>query len=425
MSAKFVTRQQSELSWNTVWDGYCSELERDPDRSAFSYMWELQSGNMSKGQFITALQNSAEYKELHKPVDPPPIEPEPPDATPVTRRVELYHKMFYVEGTPWRWKGVSAFKAYQHWLLHRDQLGAFLTDLRRISNTDFVLRVFGMYNGGIGRFLPQEHPNYYEQLRPFAEHLAALGFRMEFVIFADRQNIMPQDVPATAHAQKIYTALEGVPNVLIEWMNEPWKNGDFFAYINRKNITSARGSGQDAEIIKPVLDYITNHSPRDDEWPRKAKNCYEDSELAGVPSVADEPMGLAEIDIPGSRSSSISDFGDYFNVASLLANGGTIHGTFGVETRPLTPKEEEIFRAALKPMETIPAPPMLWEYTRNGFSTMPIEFADTWGLRAYGRTTGMEAYVTIVRPTASFGFIPKPGWTGTEIAPHVYHLTRT
>jgi hypothetical protein len=141
--------------------------------------------------------------------------------------------------------------------------------------------------------------------------------------------------------------------------------------------------------------------------------------------VADEPIGIGDpSNSQHARSNNASDFSDYFSIASLLAHGGTVHSDAGIETRPMTVSELEILKACFRPMREIPTTPMLWDYTRGGFSSLPIEWSDSWGLRAYGRTNGVEAWINICRPTAEFKFQPKAGWVGTEVLPHVYHLTR-
>jgi hypothetical protein len=63
-----------------------------------------------------------------------------------------------------------------------------------------------------------------------------------------------------------------------------------------------------------ALDYVTIHNPRDDEWPRKAKDALDIRDgfdgYAGAhrPVVSDEPIGADENNKPGSRSNVPDDF---------------------------------------------------------------------------------------------------------------------
>lgn len=378
------------------------------------YVWLRASG----------LSHTGAIMEVNKRIDVILNPPPPSDA--ISSPITISGSKFLCEGKEWRWIGFSAFALYKQFLT-TDTL-PFLTSLRSVFSGDAVLRVFGMFKGGLGAFVPSEHPTYYDDLPLFAAFLAEEGFRMEFVIFADRQNVMPNDDEAAVHAQKVFDALKDSPNVFVEWMNEPFKNGNFYRDVQRHGLLTSRGSAKDDVVVEePILDYFTEHTPRDGEWPRKAKNCYERSNKHNKPAVADEPMGLALTPRAGARTNNPDDLADYFSVAALLGNGGTIHGDFGTETRPILNDEEgALIRAALTPMLVLPENLGDWQYTRGGLSSCPLEHKDEWSLRTFARLSSKESWAVVVRPTEKWKPVPAAGWEITsQPLPHVFYLTRT
>jgi hypothetical protein len=129
-----------------------------------------------------------------------------------------------------------------------------------------------------GNLYPQQNAAYYDQLRPFVDHLfQTWHLRVEFVIFADAQVIMPDRGDEDRHAHRVLDLLGSAANVFLEVENEQFKNipgnGPVAAEIGR----TLRGHGPliaSGDYEAPwatALDYVTVHTERDDQWPRKVK----------------------------------------------------------------------------------------------------------------------------------------------------------
>ena len=169
-------------------------------------------------------------------------------------------------------------------------LGELFDDYRD-AGYNFI-RVFGMYNNprrddkpggwGIGRFIPSEYAGrYYEGLGPFWQFAADHGLRVEFVVFADTQAIMPGADAQLAHWAPFVTGyLWPETTALIEAVNEndqTINRVDALFQLQRPTWTLAsHGSNGNAQWpVWPAWDYIGFHMSGF-EWHRKAAhNCFE------------------------------------------------------------------------------------------------------------------------------------------------------
>lgn len=109
-------------------------------------------------------------------------------------------------GAHWQWRGCTDFLLFHRYLQGED-IQPVLDE--RIAMGFNVLRVLGMVAWDrLGfAFYPQRIPDYYTKLRAFADLLATNGLRMEFVVFADAQIIMPHEAEQEAHLEKVLKAL--------------------------------------------------------------------------------------------------------------------------------------------------------------------------------------------------------------------------
>lgn len=333
------------------------------------------------------------------------------------------------DGSTFQWRGTDGFLLYQRWLEAGAGIEPVVQDwltcggLCAAPAAPNVVRVLGMVTS-FSHFWPQEHPDYYDQLRPFADHLwTAFHLRLEFVIFADAQLIMPDPLVEQLHAQRVHAALATAENVFLEVANEPFKNlpggGAQAAAIGR--LLQGRGppvaSGDYDDPAATRLDYITVHTPRDAEWPRKAKDLID---IPGLrpPVVGDEPMGFAEAERPGARSTSSRDAGDYAATCALFAAGCTFHSDAGLAYAPYGPVQAaaaaEFFRSlAFAPADAAQAPygrgseapGCSWTPDPDG----PVAHDDALELRSFRKVVAGEAYVVQVR-TRRAQASPCPGW---------------
>lgn len=278
--------------------------------------------------------------------------------------------------------------------------------------------------------------------RMAAEH----GLRVEWTVltYPDAIARMREKV------QRAFDLAVGHWNVFIEVANEPDAQGinarAAIEGVNRRGVLSSLGyydlQRADGWVDdKPethvwelsMLDYVTVHTDRGPEWVRKAKDALEirggwdtrddatqpDANRtywkgANRPVVGDEPIGAAERDEDGRRSTSPSDFRAHFAIGHLYSAGTTFHSTAGLEGRAR--RADEVHQAAcaaavLDVWKAIPPDAQLGEYARGGLGNLPIEWdGESASLRDYGLILGSRAWVAIARKRPGRQIVAKPGW---------------
>ena len=334
-------------------------------------------------------------------------------------RLSIDGSVFHDEtGAIWQYRGFSDFLLYQKFLTGSD-LGPILEERAALGAN--VVRVLGMVTS-FSHFHPQEHANYYNQLPAFAARLGEYGLRVEFVVFADAQIIMPVRSDQERHIDLVVEKLASSWNVLVEVCNEPFKNipgGEQTAFelgqrVRGRGLLIASGAYADSPASR-TLDYGTTHTARDEEWPRRAKDILDLRDATKVPWVADEPIGANEVDRPGSRASSPDEFAWYGAAAALMGTGATFHSDSGVRSAPLDPTESACARAFFFAIRWVPAEAQTWPYQRGdagseaGIGNMPILHNDSSELRSYCKSRGAEAYCVQVRTKREHA-TPRDGW---------------
>jgi hypothetical protein len=362
--------------------------------------------------------------------------------------VRTIRDVFVTEnGKVWAYQGHTAFLLFHRWLLGENIDAQLAWYASKGAN---VLRVLGMVHW-LGAGFPLADvafgpatAGYWDALPKFIDYLGARGFRVEFVVFASAQNVMPGTSDQRAHLRRVVDVIGSRWNVFIEIVNEPWQNGcvptDVWDRSAPRPCPMAFGLGdvvaeQDGDIWRgrlPVLDYLTVHSPRMIGWARKAKDLLElrdgsgDGSQAGplmaglhVPCVGDEPMGAGERHTIGGRqrSADADDFFWHHATAHLFGAGSTFHYDAGL-TAALPPAGGDQERCA-------DAVAMVWAnidpdyqrgaYVRSGFDTLPLawnirHFPDEQISRIYGRVLGARACCVAIHPTADWRAEPAAGW---------------
>jgi hypothetical protein len=298
-----------------------------------------------------------------------------------------------------------------------------------------VIRVFAMYNefgigrvNGLGRLHPGL-PGYYENWGKFTELCATVGMRLEVVLLADAQDILPSSASQQSHVDRLYDILEPEWNAsFVETCNEPFKNGVNLDVVVPRDGLTLRASGNYDIIngrIPYVLDYVTTHTERKFEWPRTCRALSEirdgadQLEAVRCPVVSDEPTGFAEAARPESRSgpgyhppesnwTHLDDARTYAAGCQMHGAGSTFHSDSGVNSERLGPAQLEAAREWFKAAIWMPAEAQLSQYQRGGFGggagigDMPInhhdleEAVEPRALRTYAkRAAGLEFCVAI------------------------------
>lgn len=353
-------------------------------------------------------------------------------------RVLAARNGFTLNGQPWSWRGMSAFRLYHRFLMGED-VDPFLSWAR--SKDVNVLRVLGFIPWA-GKIYGSSTPGYWERLPEFALKLNASGLKLEWTVFAGMQEF--PDVDQRSHLLRVLQVIGGIENVFVEICNEPWQNGcdpeAIFSTSEARPCPMAYGNYHFSAVEEggiwvaklKYLDYITNHNPRDaDAWSRKAKDNAEYRDGAGNGSeqaplwpgsktavVGDEPMGTAEAAQAAGRQRSTHDpdFFWYHANAHINGSGSTVHGDFGLEAVVPNPSgdQERCVSACALAWGNIDPAFQHGSYTRGGLPDLPLKWEEHFfpeqTSRIYGRILGNRAVAVGIKPNA--GWVPEAvnGW---------------
>lgn len=270
----------------------------------------------------------------------PIIDPTPTPVVSVYEHgfVTVQGEQFYNDGQQWQYRGATAFALFQRYLDGESISG--LLDVYQQNGVNTV-RVLGMW--GFQDFNPARYgERYWTGLGEFADLLAAHNIRLEFVVFADAQRIIPDLPSQLAHFNRATNVLSGRWNVFIELANEYTINGidDPRKFPRPTGNVSSSGSGAGEEVNGTNWDYTTYHPGRPYDW-------YDTMWVpnTGVPLVVDEPMGAAEFNQPGRRDNDPKHFYAFGKkIYTLNIAGATFHSEDGLYALPLGPTEIECMK---------------------------------------------------------------------------------
>lgn len=311
-------------------------------------------------------------------------------------------RIFLAGGQPWRWKGVSAFPLCDRFA-HGEDIDAFLEAFARFN----LLRVWDYVTWPDTGW----ESNTPDVWLAFLEHVGARGFYVELTLLTDDDftRIEPAKVLVREFAA-------GQPsNLVIEIGNEPrtHKHIDVAALRATCEASGFLFASGNNNVDEPWFgSYLTAHTPRDSEWPRKAHDLLEYYDGGGpgapsdpahhVPCVGDEPIRPDEATpAPGQPRSQygvpLTDARAHYGALSLLGGGGTVHCECGKYGTLPQPYEREWIAAALEGLDAFPA-----AEPNNGYRRI-----DEHG--ATSRTYVVGNSMVRIRPTTKTA--PEPGWT--------------
>jgi hypothetical protein len=201
-------------------------------------------------------------------------------------------QFFTMNGQPWTAIECSDFSLYKrHFegdvrpvLQERAALGFNLLRVWLLNTT--------VIPGGLG---PWMYRDFYTELAPFARACASYGLCVEFTAFTQTQTLMPKPEDQRTHWLMVCDALRGVPNVLLELVNEADQHDNrtdaSLLSMRPKDILCSSGSnGADSPCPEPVWDYGLYHSNGLSEWQRKVgHNAMEDiGDKYKIPAMSNE-----------------------------------------------------------------------------------------------------------------------------------------
>lgn len=347
------------------------------------------------------------------PAPLPPAPGTPPTPQPGWGNIRIAGTLFRTPGGAiYRWKSCTDFLLFKRYL-DGENIVPILADRAAVGAT--MVRVLGMCLN-ITTFKPSDYANYLPSLPTFADLLAANGFDCEFVVFADAQDSVTFSHTRDQQVwlQAVRDVLVGKANVVLELVNEGFKNGVDFRNHTRPSGLLCAADAQaptDGLPANPPWDFVTFHSGRDDEWPRKSKDATELSSQFTRPAVDDEPMGADEIAIAGSRSNVPNDFFDLAATAMLLGAGATFHSSDGITSSLFRPTTLTCANSFFAGLNMIPENVMGGRYTRGPLADCPLQHSDALALRTFASYTDHNAVCVVVRPQPAWVAIAQAGWT--------------
>ncbi len=292
---------------------------------------------------------------------------------------------------PWRWAGVSAFP-----LAHLFEVGGgalvdpILDYFRPLGYN--LLRVWDYWDHPEGW---ADSPALDTWLQ-FVEYLRVRGWQVEVTLLTDDR---PERLP---HARDLARALSPTTNVLLEIGNEPLTHKSIDVEAMRSACDDSGlfySNGVYEDEFRWFGHYVTPHTDRDHEWPRRAHDLLEWWNGDGphqphppvkAPAVADEPIR------PDQAGYVTADFYAYAATCSLLGAGATFHYEGGKHGRVPDAQEAACAEAMARGLTVFPADAPLGPYRRID------EHGDS--LRTYV----VGPYMVRVRPTTPV--CPEPNW---------------
>lgn len=257
----------------------------------------------------------------------------------------------YVNGQRETWAMMTGFCDYQLFLTgNHGQLRTVLQQAKDLGANG--RRVLGMMHY-ITRFDPRSFgARYYDEFPAFVALEAEYGQRVHFDVFADNQIYgLGAD-----HWARVCDVARPQESVIIGAGNEYQKNGFNPFALAYPGVLSSQGSSV-ADTAPPMPGWGIRmwHGKR--MWP-KVFNSFDDAFYVGegvndsghryapqAPIVHDEPIGFAEIDIPGRRSTDPRLAANIMLQARANGAGATFHSEDGIFSRPLGPQQVACARA--------------------------------------------------------------------------------
>lgn len=281
---------------------------------------------------------------------------------PALGRFEMDGYRLRANGKPAVWAMMTGFCDYKLFL--DGGVGAIAPQLQQARDLGCQgRRVLGMM-AYVTTFLPQSYGSrFYDALPDFANVLASYGQRLHFDVFADAQVVMPNRDQQLAHWARTCDKLRPIESVVIGAGNEWPKNGFDPDSLPYPGVLSSQGSTtSDAAPPMPGWGIRCWHGRRDypkvymsaDDMIYVALGIREgQGQYAPVgPAVHDEPIGFAEVDIPGRRSTDPRLAEAMALTGMAFGAGATFHVESGIFSRLLGPTESrcaQAFFAALRP----------------------------------------------------------------------------
>lgn len=325
------------------------------------------------------------------------------------------------QGQPCRWIGVTAFP-----LARRFADGVDIQPFLAEFPEGLIWRVFDYVTWpGSGW-----ESCTVEEYQRFLAYMAQRGCYVELVLLTDGPGEYPSgewESRRVGHAKTLLSGLAGTPNLLIEICNEPRTNNKNVDTQILRSACEASGllySSGDYEDSKYWHgDYLTAHTPRDNQWSRKAHDLLEYHRGGGpsyptepackVPPIADEPMKPRDAPMhwgkntpPAPPNAKAVDYRAYGGTCALLGAGATFHFEGGKFCDAPTDEDRQCYRAMIEGLTAFPA-----DAPGGPYRTID-EGGETDDDSRGARTYVVGSCMCRVRPLTPES--PEPGWQSLD-----------
>ena len=242
------------------------------------------------------------------------------------------------DGSVFAWRGITAFRLLEFVARGRDaEADAYLKWAASKQLT--LVRVLAMADG-IFQLSPADG---WRALPRLLEMARTHGVYVEVVALTGTTVI---DVNMAQHVKAIGEICARHPNALLELANEPGHPTQSaavhdpatlqsLAKLVPKEVPLALGSVEYGDGFAAGT-YVTWHAPRTARWPAEIAAGAALLRRFRKPVVNDEPIGAADLAVPGRRDDNPEHFRQAAAATRRAGLGATFHYDGGIQARPLT-----------------------------------------------------------------------------------------
>lgn len=244
--------------------------------------------------------------------------------------------------------GEDQFRAFRMFLSGEDLTPLFRQANRLGFNFWRVFMQGSAAQNGFLQLSPSE-PGYYEHVRPFAELLNRQGILLLAEVYVDNQDIHA----GLDHWARMGDELRGTGTIL-SGGNEWRKNGFDPGALADPGMLWTRGSDlSDSAPFRPYGTFALFHPRRD--LPTMlldavASPVFLYSQGLNVPFIFDEPIGAADVTIPGKRSADPALWWQLGRAYSTFSAGAVFHNDYGMRGQVMSAQVEACARAFIAGM---------------------------------------------------------------------------
>lgn len=318
-----------------------------------------------------------------------------PTASPYNSNKEIgklraVDQLFYIDNSPIGLRGVTAFN-----LLDKFSKGQNISKFLSSYTNCNLLRIF-LYTTGTWAPNDWNIPDK-KAVSDFINYAGGLGYYVKLVLHTD-------DAKNDARTEQIislvsYLSQFKFPNLILAAGNEPLthKNIDVTSLHNvLKNSGYLYSSGIYEDLTKFYGTFGDMHTPRDNEWPRKAKDTIEAYRGGGpnspqeppckVPWILGEPIRPDETKSYGNTLYSVRDYYSYGAFGRLSSGGVIFHCESAKLTSIPSDFELECYNFMMVGYEKFPPDAAIGNYIHhadlegNGSKALRVYSVGKWGV---------------------------------------------